>query len=240
MESSLSLIHISVAHAGKDDTGEHQRSRNPHLVAVHQGRTVLTRLPLVGTVYFDVPALTTAEYVVLGDGEGGTGARLVVALHGDVEVEFGIVGLVQSGNYTQVERIGDEGGIARHILHFGIAEDAKIGKALLHTGLAIKAVQALHGALAGDTGTVLHLALPAVALVVEPAVKHIGAHAQLVVVVDGEPLVVDAVIGFLALLAEKDVYKRQPLHTSSSPHHLPSPLPPTISLPRLMQANLRG
>ena len=160
------------------------------------------RLPFVRTCQFYIPAFATAEDVVLGQRERCTRTYLVVALQLDVEVQFGVIGLVQCQADVQVECVGDEGRVAWGELHFQQAEDAHIAQTFLHTRLFVKAVEILGRALAADAGAVLHLALEAEAFVVGPAVEHVGAYAKLVVVVDAQALVVHAVVGRLAVLAQ--------------------------------------
>ena len=98
---------LLASHAGEDNTREGERGRQAQLVAVHQRTAVLPCLPFVGAVHLHVPSLSAAEDVVLRYGEGGTGSRLVVALHGDVEVQLGIIGFIQHGMDIHIECIRD-------------------------------------------------------------------------------------------------------------------------------------
>ena len=192
---------LLVAKAREDHTRKHKRGRQPHFITVHQRRTVFTRLPLIRTVQLYIPCLTAAKHIVLRYGERSSRSGLVIAFHLYVEVQFGIIRLVECRMNIHIQRIAHECRITRGILHLKITEDAYIIQTLLHAGLTIKAVKTLHGTSTGNTRTVLHLTFLTIRLIVQPSVNHIGTYPQLVVIIDAQAFVVDTVIRGLSLLA---------------------------------------
>ena len=88
-------------------------------------------------------------------------------------------------------------------MHLCIFKDAHIGQSFLDARLPVEAVAMHEVASARDAGTILNGLFAAKALVVHPAVEHVGAHQQLVVIVDGEVTILQAVVGYLSSTAQE-------------------------------------
>ena len=128
---------------------------------------------------------------------------MVVALHLEVEVQFGIVRLVQCGHHTHIQGVNSVGGITGNVLHLGVFKDAHVGQTFLNAVLLVQTVALPKVRATRDASAVGHGLLAAETLIVHPAVEHVRAYIELVVVVYRQVAVLGGLVGHFALTAQQ-------------------------------------
>ena len=118
-------IQIPLAQSREEQSGEGERRTQSQLIAVDLRSSriqFVARLPLVRTSQFHAEGLTSTKHVALGHAKDGTGANLVVALGGDVQLQLPIQRQVIYGIDAQVERILPPHRVTGDILKLRVAE----------------------------------------------------------------------------------------------------------------------